>query len=456
VTARVSVAWFSPLPPVRSGISQYSQELLPRLAESHRIDVFVDGAPHRFSGFEDGVQVFDAYDFIWKHRQRPYDLIVYQLGNARCHDYLWAYLVRYPGLVVLHDGQLQHARARYLLQQKKFDDYRLEFQFNHPDAHPDIAELGIEGLLGKLTYFWPMLRVVLDSARHVVVHNQWLADRLRESYPETSLSVIEMGVRESTPHPDARAVIRARYGIPPEAPLFLSLGTVTPEKRIHETIVALGSIRTAVPNVHLLLAGDRVSHYDPREDARLLGFEDRVSIAGFVRDDELDDYLAAADVCLCMRWPTSRETSASWLRCLAGGKATVTSDLAHLIDIPTLDGRDRSPLSAGDPVSLTVDILDEKHALSLALRTLAEDGTLREMLARNARELWYRRFRLDRMVDDYRSAFEAIGAETAASHNRTALPAHLLATGTEHAARVLREAGFPGSPTAALWTHPGE
>ena len=36
------IAWFTPLPPVRSGISAYSAELLPRLADRHTIDVYVD------------------------------------------------------------------------------------------------------------------------------------------------------------------------------------------------------------------------------------------------------------------------------------------------------------------------------------------------------------------------------------------------------------------------------
>ena len=34
------LAWFSPLPPVRSGISAYSAELVPRLAAAHAIDTF--------------------------------------------------------------------------------------------------------------------------------------------------------------------------------------------------------------------------------------------------------------------------------------------------------------------------------------------------------------------------------------------------------------------------------
>ena len=56
-------------------------------------------------------RVFIAHDFVWKQQRAPYDLIVYQLGNAPWHDYMWAYLAAFPGLVVLHDGRLHHARV---------------------------------------------------------------------------------------------------------------------------------------------------------------------------------------------------------------------------------------------------------------------------------------------------------------------------------------------------------
>ncbi len=36
------LAWFTPFEPVRSGISAYSAELLPLVAGSHDVDVFVD------------------------------------------------------------------------------------------------------------------------------------------------------------------------------------------------------------------------------------------------------------------------------------------------------------------------------------------------------------------------------------------------------------------------------
>ena len=43
------VAWFSPLPPVRSGIATYSAELLPRLGPGFDVDCYVEGGSGTFS-----------------------------------------------------------------------------------------------------------------------------------------------------------------------------------------------------------------------------------------------------------------------------------------------------------------------------------------------------------------------------------------------------------------------
>jgi len=397
--------------------------------------------------------VFGAYDFIWKDRERPYDLVVYQLGNARCHDYMWAYMARYPGLVVLHDGQLHHARGRMLLQQwqPRQDDYRREFWFNHPDARRDAAELGVAGLLGSLTYLWSMLRVAVEASRHVLVHNEWLAAQIGEAHPQVSVSMVEMGVPPAAPRPDARARIRSRHGIPDEAVVFTSFGRITPEKRVREAIRTLAALIDVVPNARLLLAGETVDYYDMTDEALSLGIDRQVAIAGYVPDEEIDDYLAASDVCLCMRWPTSRETSASWLRCLAAGRPTISTDLVHTIEIPTLDPRNWSIVAGTkrraaegetmlnrQPVGVSIDILDESHSLKLALRRLVADEKLRSALGANARELWRHRFHFESMAEGYAAAIaRALNDPMPSADARAGLPRHLQSTGAEYAEELL-------------------
>ena len=442
------LAWFTPLPPIRSGIARYNGELLPYLSASHEIDLFVDGEPAPFLPSAERTNVFCAHDFVWKDRERPYDLVIYQLGNAPCHDYMWAYLVRYPGLVVLHDGQLHHARGRMLLQrwQPKIDEYKHEFWFNHPEAHPDLAELGAVGLLGSLTYLWPMLRIVVETSRRVVVHNEWLAEQIRQAHPNADVSVFDMGVPPITSRPDARERIFRRHGIADTALVFTAFGKVTPEKRIRQAVNALAALRDVIPNAQLLLAGEMVEYYDMQREARSLGVYRMVTIAGYIPDAEVDDYLFASDVCLCMRWPTSRETSASWIRCLAAGKPTIATDLVHTVDVPMFDPRDWSVLGGvgpgGDqkpkPVGVSIDIVDEHHSLKLAMRRLATDAQLRATLGGNARGLWADRFRLEQMAVGYQNAIALAMQSSRGGNVVPALPHHLRFTGTEYADSLVR------------------
>src|SRR5688572_16116998 len=124
------LAWFSPMPPVRSGIAACSADVVPALAVEHDIDVFVDEPVVRVAAAR---AVSSAHDFLWRHRQHPYDLIVYQIGNSSHHDYLWPYLFRFPGLAVLHDAHLHHGRAANLLRERRAADYRAEFAANEPE-----------------------------------------------------------------------------------------------------------------------------------------------------------------------------------------------------------------------------------------------------------------------------------------------------------------------------------
>ena len=443
---RPRLAWFTPLPPERSGIATYSVELLPLLAERFCIDVFVDQpgvpSPHPWT------PVCDAHDFVWKHAREPYDLVVYQLGNATCHDYTWAYLARYPGLVVLHDAQLHHARARSLLHQKRRDDYRAELAFDHPRAPAAVAELGVEGLLGSTTYFWPMLRVPVETARLVAVHNAWLARQLENTFPSARFETIRMGVSDplESASPDARRAVLERHGLSPDAVVFAAYGGVTPEKRVPRILKGFRSVVAVEPRAQLLLVGAAAGHYDAVADARDRGVADHVTLVGYVSEREFSSYLVAADVCLCLRWPSAFETSASWLRCLAAGKPTIITDLAHSGDVPTLVTRGAwSPSHLGslaaqaerpDPIAVSIDILDEDGSLALTMRRLARDPGLRRRLGERARAYWARRHTLAAMAEDYERALTAAVAAPSPSPG-VSLPTHVRESGGGHARALL-------------------
>jgi glycosyltransferase involved in cell wall biosynthesis len=409
----VRLAWFSPLPPIRSGIAAYTADLLPRLSPAFAIDCYPGSTAH---------------DFVWRARREPYDLVVYQLGNAPCHDYMWAYLARYPGLVVVHDARLHHARARSLLQAQRFDDYRREFAYDHPTAPRDFAEYAIQGLGGPIHYFWPMLRVVLRTARTVAVHNSRVAADLARDEPGVTIETIRMGVDAPAPDPKGAAALRERLAIPRDATVFAAFGKVTPEKRIVSMLDALSALARDGRNVCLLLVGDVAAY--PTLDAEIAGrgVADRVRVTGYVDDAAIGAHLATADACLCLRWPTACETSASWLRCLAAGRPTVVTDLPHLADIPS-------------DVALRVDLLDEARTLEAAMRQLADDERARATLGQAGKRYWAAHHTIDAMAEDYRRILTAAAGRAAPAPDD--LPAHFTDDYTGPARAIAGRFGLP-------------
>ena len=190
------LAWFSPVPPVRSGIAACSADVVGELGSRHAIDIYVHANDPRESvptlESMESVRVHSAHDFVWRHRAEPYDLTVYQVGNSSHHDYLWPYLFRYPGLTVLHDVRVHHARAAALLRTNRPHDFRAEFAANHPDVSADLAELAIAGFDNHLYYSWPMCRLILEASRLTAVHSAPMAAELREQLPHATITTIRL------------------------------------------------------------------------------------------------------------------------------------------------------------------------------------------------------------------------------------------------------------------------
>ena len=245
-----------------------------------------------------------------------------------------------------------------------------------------------------------------------------------------------MGVADPLTSDEAARAVRRRHGFGEDDVVLSAFGGITPEKRIEPILQALAVARRYQSQVRLLLVGQEMPHFDARAAARALGVDELVTVAGYVETEELPAYLAASDVVLSLRWPSARETSASWLRAIAAGRATVVTDLAQQADLPTLDPRSwtvvhaEPTLAAREPVAVSIDILDEAHSLTLALKRLTTDAALRARLGAAARAHWAAAHTVDRVA----SAFDALLGEVSRLPDPVVtLPSHLRPDAAAHA-----------------------
>lgn len=438
------LAWFSPWPPQASGIAGRSVALVARLAAAgHAIDVFaearavpVDRAASPAAAPSGHARVLSAHEFVWRRARGQYDLAVYQLGNSTQHAYIWPYLFRWPGLAVLHDARLHHARGHALLSRHRVDDYRAELAFDQPDTAAAAAELGVAGFDGPYYALWPMTRAIVAASRVTAVHTRGGAAALAAASPDAHVEYVPLGDGRDEPWTEIeRQAARAALGFPGDAIVFGAFGGLTADKRIPQILRAFAATRQRMPRARLLLAGAADPAVDTGRLARTLGISDALVTAGVLDDEAFDRAIAAVDVSLNLRWPTAVETSGPWVRAIAAARPTIVVSLAHQTHVPSLDPRDWSRSHpAVEPITVAIDIVDEDHSLALAMRRLAMDETLRASLGRAARTYWEAEHSEARMTE----AFARVMATAAAAPDpRVDLPEHLRPDPSRHVADVL-------------------
>ncbi|MDH3404648.1 MAG: glycosyltransferase [Acidobacteriota bacterium] len=366
--------YVSPLPPVRSGIADYSADLLPHLAPL--CDLRVIGVP----GQKVAAEIAERWSPVAAAEMAGSGrLALYHMGNNRHHERVLELALAHPGVVALHDLVLHHLLIEATLgKEEKLEPYQERLRADHGWVGDVAARARQWGELGRAPMFeLPANRTLLRRQRGVLVHSRWAAERLAEEDPELAVRHVPMAM----PLParldeESGRALRRRLGVPLAAPLLGSFGFQTPIKRTDVVVGALA--RPELAGVHLLIAGELSPALDVVAQARELGVARRVHVAGFLPYDEFEAAIAACDLCVNLRYPTAGETSASLLRVLAAGRAALVSDYAQFAELSD-EAVLKVPLGEGETAALAAAagrLLADRAALT------AMGGAAREYVAR--------------------------------------------------------------------------
>jgi glycosyltransferase involved in cell wall biosynthesis len=226
-----------------------------------------------------------------------------------------------------------------------------------------------------------------------VVHNDFMAEAVREEVPGAVVMRVPMPATAAPTDPRAVGALRARLGFRVDDVVVGSFGLLTPEKRVEPVGRAVARAAAADERIRWLLAGpvpDRA-----RLDGVLdrLGMRERAVVTGRVPLADLSTHVDAADIVAHLRYPTARETSAALLRVLAQGRATIVSDLCQHADLP-------------EDAVMRVDVTDEEEGLVRAIERLAADPAGRARLGRAAARHVGRAHSADRVEEAWEGALE--------------------------------------------------
>ncbi len=328
------IAYCSPVNPAPSGISDYSEELLPYLGQYAEITLFVeDGLRPTNPHLAAHVEVLPLRRLPRELRRRRYDGLVYQMGNSPAHAGIWRAAQRMPGVVVLHELVLHHFMLWYAANvQHDVQIYvrAMVERYGDPGAH--MAQMMIRSRFTDAAFDFACCEPVLAAARGLIAHSQYVATRAAVLRPALPLAVVPMGV--PLPALCTREVARARLGLPADAAILASFGHINAWKRVESALRALRVLRDDGRDARYILVGSVSPNYDLPGMIERMGLAESVTITGYVPREQFADYVAAADICLNLRHPTGGETSASLLRLLGAGRPTLVSAIGSFAELP--------------------------------------------------------------------------------------------------------------------------
>jgi len=128
----------------------------------------------------------------------------------------------------------------------------------------------------------------------------------------------------------ARAEVRAEIGVPSDAPMAFTAGSMTPAKAQHVMVEAFARMSARVPEARLVIAGDGALRADLERRIAALGIGERVKLLG-ARSD-VPDLLGAADLAVVTSdWEARQLFAQEALRAGVPLVATAVGGLPELV-----------------------------------------------------------------------------------------------------------------------------
>jgi glycosyltransferase involved in cell wall biosynthesis len=372
------IAWLTPLSR-RSAICRYSLAVVRGLSQLACIDVLypptgddVDcpwaKARIPLSGPECAAEMLDSYDAVF-----------YNFGNnCEHHSAIYQHYLRMPGISILHDKVMQGFFTSYnaLPGQDRYGYVCLMAYL--------YGEQGRKLAMSVLTRGWshsqemlaasqyPLFEPCLFNAKAAVVHSESAARLVSARYGDLlPVATLELPAPihdfEYTGQP---LLDRRQLSLPDDTLVVMASGTMNPSKRLDVLLRVMGKDHDLRRSTILVLAGggDREYLEVLRRIAHDLRLSDRVRFVLGPTDLLMHSYIAAADICVNLRNPSTESASASLLEQLHFGKPVLVSRVGMYDELP-------------DDVVAKTDLDDEESSLRRELSRLVLDVGYRESVA---------------------------------------------------------------------------
>ena len=374
----MKIAYWSPLCPMGTGIADYSEELLPYLAEGADFHIFVDGYEPTNPTIRDGFNWHQAHEFEDVNAREQFDLNLYQIGNSSYHRYALNAALRFPGVVVMHDLVLQHLFLGLSVERADVGLYVSEMKRAYGEMGAAMgrqiaAAMGSDLLRSK----FPLCERVVERSYGVLVLTRFMQSWLQRRFGSMPVGkFIGRAPHHYAPPPRLPATTPAEarqiLGLPQEGFIVSSFGLVTRAKRIEQAIEGFELFAVNRPSARFLIVGEVQKGFPIEASQSRPNLKGKLIVTGYQPMDRFYLYMLASDAVVNLRFPSTGELSGTLIRTLGMGKPVLVSNTGPFAEFPehTVVRIDLGPPEVKE-IAATLELLAERPDLRKALGRFA-------------------------------------------------------------------------------------
>lgn len=370
---KLNLAYISPVPPEKSGIADYSAELLIELSEYYNITMIVEQNEVSDEWIKSNCKIENCE---WLHKNNnKIDRILYHFGNSTYHAHMFDLLEKIPGVVVMHDfflssilAQLEYSENNNVWTRALYDSQ------GYAAVYDRFHEADITDVIWK----YPANINIIKEAYGVIVHSKSTCSLAQKWYGKNSTNYFATVPLLRYPCTKIdKEQARRILGISDNEFVVCVFGLLGKTKLNHRLIdVWKQSSLSNNTSCRLFFVGQ--NDPDLYGQGLVNSIKDKnlaaqIIITGWVTPEDYKYFLASADCAVQLRTLSRGETSAAVLDCMNYGVPTIVNTNGSFADLP-----DNTVWKIPDAFS------DED--LRTALETLWKNDNQREQLCTRARE----------------------------------------------------------------------
>lgn len=331
-----SLLYASPMGPMKSGISDYSQILVAELQKRFEVTIYIDNYEMSNKNLSTKCKIVkhgcDQFDF------ENYDYRIYNIGNnPEFHDYIYEACLEYPGLIILHDFILYYLfvgyyQSRGMLYTKILTEEGIE---NFIKIKRAVKENHV-GLLEQknLAEHFPFNNELIRSGNKIMVHSWYSYNKLlaKGTVSLKDIKKINLIPQIQEDQEDGTIISKntlfKKFYIPEDTVIIASFGYIAPTKLNHVVCEVIKNLSAKLKQKICYVMVGEGDYVDSYVDGRT------IIKTGYVKLDEFNCFIEYSDLIVSLRNPSMGETSGAMLRILQKGKACIINEGGWFSEIP--------------------------------------------------------------------------------------------------------------------------